>query len=236
MISRDEIEKFLGNKGGRVTSAVSGVTDYLIAGAKLEDGREVNTSGKYKKATNLKVKILSEEDLQELVRKLSGLEKFTFCGDFLDEYAGTLEGEQAAESPLHAPKTGLEHHEMWTDTYKPMSITQVVGNQGVVKQLLEWLRDWDDVVIRGNKKAVAPGNRFNRNAWVSLPNPNARAVLVSGPPGIGKTSAVRIVCRQLGFEMLEMNASDVRSKTAIQGSLSTLSGNQSIDYFTAAGR
>ena len=36
--------------------------------------------------------------------------------------------------------------------------------------------------------------------------------------------------------MLEMNASDVRSKTAIQGSLSTLSGNQSIDYFTAAGR
>lgn len=98
------------------------------------------------------------------------------------------------------------------------------------------MRDWDDVVIRGNKKQVASGNRFNRNAWVNMPNPNARAVLVSGPPGIGKTSAVRIVCRQLGFEMLEMNASDVRSKTAILGNLSTLSGNQSIDYFTATGR
>lgn len=91
-------------------------------------------------------------------------------------------------------------------------------------------------MIRGNKKQVASGNRFNRNAWVNMPNPNARAVLVSGPPGIGKTSAVRIVCRQLGFEMLEMNASDVRSKTAILGNLSTLSGNQSIDYFTATGR
>lgn len=43
-----------------MTSAVSGVTDYLIAGAKLEDGREVNTSGKYRKAEGLKVKILSE--------------------------------------------------------------------------------------------------------------------------------------------------------------------------------
>ena len=62
MISRDEIEKFINRKGGRVTGSVSGVTDYLVAGAKLEDGREVNTSGKYKKATSLKVKILTEED------------------------------------------------------------------------------------------------------------------------------------------------------------------------------
>ena len=67
----------------------------------------------------------------------------------------------------------------------------------------------------GQKKQVAPGNRFNRAAWAAMPNPNAKAALLSGPPGIGKTSSVRIVCKMLGFECLEMNASDCRSKLAI---------------------
>lgn len=43
---------------------------------------------------------------------------------------------------------------MWTDRYKPKSFKDLVGNQGVVSQLYDWLKDWDDVVIRGNKKAV----------------------------------------------------------------------------------
>lgn len=60
-------------------------------------------------------------------------------------------------------------------------------------------------------------------------------MLVSGPPGIGKTSACRIICQHLGFEVMEMNASDCRSKLAITKSLQTLSGNQSIDYFTNVG-
>ena len=49
-ISRGELVKFITAKGGKNTSAVSGKTNYLIAGFKLEDGREVETSGKYKAA------------------------------------------------------------------------------------------------------------------------------------------------------------------------------------------
>jgi replication factor C subunit 1 len=40
-------------------------------------------------------------------------------------------------------------------------------------------------------------------AWGDMPNINARAALISGPPGIGKTSAARIVCAQLGYEVVE---------------------------------
>jgi len=58
---------------------------------------------------------------------------------------------------------------------------------------------------------------------------------MSGPPGIGKTSACRIICKHLGFELLEMNASDCRSKLAIEKGISSLSDNMSIDYFTANG-
>jgi len=40
----------------------------------------------------------------------------------------------------------------------------------------------------------------------------------------------------LGFEILEMNASDCRNKLAIQTSVATISGNKSIDYYTISGK
>jgi len=54
------------------------------------------------------------------------------------------------------------------------------------------LKDWDDVNIRGNKKQVKPSRG---QSWQDLPRINAKAALLSGPPGIGKTSAARIVCK-----------------------------------------
>lgn len=95
-ITRDELEKFINNKGGRVTSAVSGVTDYLVAGHKLEDGREVDTSGKYKKASKLSVKIVSETEFEEEIRKITGLEKFKFGTD-LDIFEAIAEEVQEEE-------------------------------------------------------------------------------------------------------------------------------------------
>lgn len=56
-------------------------------------------------------------------------------------------------------------------------------------------------------------------------NPNAKAALISGPPGIGKTSAARIICKQLGYEVIETNASDIRNKNSIQNMLGELSSN-----------
>ena len=66
-ISRPDLTKFIEEKGGTMVSGVSGVTSYLIAGHKLEDGREVNTSGKYKKAIEKKVRILTEEGFEKLI-------------------------------------------------------------------------------------------------------------------------------------------------------------------------
>lgn len=107
-----------------------------------------------------------------------------------------------------------------------------MGNEGVVDQLYEWLRDWDDVNIRGNKKEIP----FRRGMqWKDQINPNAKAALLSGPPGIGKTSAARIVCKLLGYEVIETNASDTRNKNSIANMLGELSSNQSLDYFSVAG-
>lgn len=133
---------------------------------------------------------------------------------------------------------------MWTDLYQPKTRQDLVGNEGLVNQLEDWLKDWDDVHIRGNKKTFRGGPQFGGrggymggggNSWQNMPNINAKAVLLSGPPGIGKTSAARIMCSELGFEVLETNASDTRNKNSIQNMLKDLSSNTSLDYFSASG-
>ena len=89
---------------------------------------------------------------------------------------------------------------MWTERYRPRHIYDLIGNSPEIDQLYEWLKDWDDVCIKGNKKKT---NFRPNTVWIDQPNINARAAMLSGPPGIGKTSAARIVCESLGFEVLE---------------------------------
>ena len=59
-ISRDGLEKFIEDKGGKKTGAVSGKTNYLIVGHKMEDGREVSQGGKYKSAKAKNIPIYTE--------------------------------------------------------------------------------------------------------------------------------------------------------------------------------
>jgi len=40
----------------------------------------------------------------------------------------------------------------------------------------------------------------------------AKCALLSGPPGVGKTTTAYLVSKELGFDVVEMNASDTRSK------------------------
>jgi len=47
-------------------------------------------------------------------------------------------------------------------------------------------------------------------------NSNARAALISGPPGIGKTTAVRCLAKSLGWDLIEQNASNQRNKKMLQ--------------------
>ena len=50
-------------------SAVSGKTSYLVAGFEMEDGRPIQEGSKYKKASDLGVKIISEDDVIKMIRE-----------------------------------------------------------------------------------------------------------------------------------------------------------------------
>lgn len=50
---------------------------------------------------------------------------------------------------------------------------------------------------------------------------NFKACLISGPPGIGKTTAATIIAKECGYDILELNASDARNKASIDVSFSS---------------
>lgn len=47
-----------------------------------------------------------------------------------------------------------------------------------------------------------------------------RGVMISGPPGIGKTTSAHLVAKSAGFTPIELNASDARSKKLVEVSSS----------------
>ena len=90
---------------------------------------------------------------------------------------------------------------MWSEKYRPQNISDMVGNEESRSAIMEWFAKW--------KKGTKP-------------------LLLVGPPGIGKTTMAFLVAKQFGYDMIGLNASDVRSKSRINEILTPVLGNVSV--------
>ncbi len=114
--------------------------------------------------------------------------------------------------------------ELWTDKYIPNQISDIIGNQQQLRNLEQWLDDWNYCILKGHKKQVnKTGKKNTKNE-----NINARAAIISGPPGIGKTSSVRVLTKIKGYRTFELNASDKRNKDTINNSVGFLMNNTTL--------
>ncbi|TMT79164.1 replication factor C large subunit [Haloterrigena sp. H1] len=77
----------------------------------------------------------------------------------------------------------------WTETYRPTTLSEVRGNNKARDQLKEWAETWDD---------------------------HRQAVIVHGSPGVGKTSAAHALANDMGWPVMELNASDSRGADVIE--------------------
>ena len=78
--------------------------------------------------------------------------------------------------------------------------------------------------IRVNREQV---NRI-QTFLISFKKQKKNAILLSGPSGTGKTSCVYILAKDFDFEVLELNASDVRNTASLQSVLGNASQQQSL--------
>ena len=84
-----------------------------------------------------------------------------------------------------------EKKEMFVEKYKPRTVQEIIGNKDQVNELGKWLQ--------------------------AFPKVEKKGVLITGPPGIGKTTMAHLVSKAFGYKVAEYNASDTRSVQALQG-------------------
>uniref|UniRef100_A0A8B9ZC70 Replication factor C subunit 1 n=1 Tax=Buteo japonicus TaxID=224669 RepID=A0A8B9ZC70_9AVES len=116
---------------------------------------------------------------------------------------------------------------LWVDKYKPVSLKAIIGQQGeqsCANKLLRWLRNWHKNTSEdGQAKTNKTGGKDDGTGF--------KAALLSGPPGVGKTTTASLVCKELGYSYVELNASDTRSKNSLKEVVAESLNNTSIKDF-----
>nr|POE96464.1 replication factor c subunit 1 [Quercus suber] len=251
-LGREQGQAMVKQYGGKITTAPSKKTSYVVLG---EDAGP-------KKLETIKqhgLKVINEEGLFELIKRLPAnggdsaaaaqqAERRAKEDEKIREAAMEMEREEKAQKAAAAKaatakgmssSTGTSStpsktkgkesldgpdNRLWTVRYAPTQLTQICGNKTQVEKLQRWLRMFPKNQRTGFKMGGNDGSGLYR------------AVMIHGPPGIGKTTAAHLVAKLEGYDVVESNASDTRSKklveTGLKGVLSTTS---LMGYFAAGG-
>ncbi|KAG1333894.1 putative Replication factor C subunit 1 [Cocos nucifera] len=198
-LEREEAEDLIKRHGGRVTGSVSKKTSFLLADEDV-GGR------KSSKAKELGIPFLTEDGLFDMIRKSKPAKAHSLSVDQVGSggrkdaakivKSGTAPGKPKVQS---ADRSSLT----WTEKYRPKVPNDIIGNQSLVKQLHDWLMHWNEQFLHAGQKGKGKKQADSGSK---------KAVLLSGSPGIGKSTSAKLVSQMLGFQAIEVNASDNRGK------------------------
>lgn len=234
-IERGQAEALAKRYGARVTKSISSRTSVVVLGdeagpKKLENIRKLG------------IKAIDEDGFRQLIagmpagggggaaaekarQKMEDQEK-----QAIREAEEMVKREKERAEKISADrKAGLqvrdadkvnEENQLWTVKYAPTNLQQICGNKSSVTKLKNWLTNWEESRKNGFKIAGRDGTG------------TFRAAMLYGPPGIGKTTAAHLVAKEIGYDILEQNASDVRSKSLLNSGVKNSLDNMSVfGYF-----
>ncbi|KAF8599065.1 P-loop containing nucleoside triphosphate hydrolase protein [Ceratobasidium sp. AG-I] len=115
-----------------------------------------------------------------------------------------------------AAQSATIERSMWVDRYRPKCFTDLLGDERVHRETMAWLKEWDQCVF--GKRKRRPTKQDNEDGPVyhdEHGRPREKILLLSGPPGLGKTTLAHIVGKQAGYGVTEINASDARTGSII---------------------
>ncbi|RKP01303.1 hypothetical protein CXG81DRAFT_12179 [Caulochytrium protostelioides] len=218
-LGRDDAHDLVKRCGGRCTGAISGKTSYLVMGnepgpSKIAKAKAAQvptlTETAFYALINQKCSsvakladatVKSEPDAKRAASSTSAAVASSAAKGKLPLAAATPASKAAATS--HAA-SGVNVTDMWVDKYRPQRIEDMIGNKSAVEKLITFINNFEASMQQGVFKRSFKDDTAGY-----------RAVLLSGPPGIGKTSAAHLAAKLTGRDVLEFNASDTRSKKSM---------------------
>ncbi|KAL7944356.1 replication factor RFC1 C terminal domain-containing protein [Trichoderma barbatum] len=241
-IGRDEAQALVKRYGGKVTGQPSSKTSFVVLGGDAGPSKlaKIKANG---------IKTIDENGLFDLIRKLPAFggtgkgaqkaqEKKKAEEEKVKQQVAEMEAEEKAKKveaakaakklaasrgttssapaePARAPDVLL------TSKYAPTQLNHICGNKAQVEKIQKWLREWPKSKKYGFSRRGADGMG------------GERAIIISGPPGIGKTTAAHLAAKLEGYDVLESNASDTRSKKLVEAGVSDVMNNTSLLGFYA---
>lgn len=101
------------------------------------------------------------------------------------------------------------NYNLWSNKYRPEQISDLIGNGKNIKKIIQWIKNF--------KKG----------------KPKYRALFLYGPPGIGKTTIAHIILKKFGYEIIEFNASDVRSQKSVRENISKFLNTINVSFINS---
>ncbi|KAH7084347.1 hypothetical protein FB567DRAFT_528833 [Paraphoma chrysanthemicola] len=114
---------------------------------------------------------------------------------------------------------------MWTEKYRAKKFTDLVGDERTHRSVLRWLKAWDPIVFPGSVKQKP---KAAKKDFGDEEHHHRKILLLTGPPGLGKTTLAHVCARQAGYEVQEINASDERSRDVVKGRIRDMVGTENV--------
>ncbi|XP_050693731.1 ATPase family AAA domain-containing protein 5-like isoform X2 [Eriocheir sinensis] len=128
---------------------------------------------------------------------------------------------------------------MWTQIFMPKNASQVIGNSDNVTKLKLWLQEWKNkpqIRLPKRKKKSSKKDDFvvsDESTYGNEEDEFVSTYLLCGPPGVGKTAAVYALASELGYKVLEVNASSRRPGRQVMSQLAEATQSHSVSNTSA---
>ncbi|KAI0392490.1 replication factor RFC1 C terminal domain-containing protein [Xylariaceae sp. FL0594] len=243
-IAREEAQALVKRHGGKITGAPSSKTSYVILGddagpsklAKIKEHglKTINEEGLFELIRRLpasggsgkgaeKVRQKRKEEEEKIKKQAADMEQEEKRKRAEEEKARKAAVARGATAATQAPQPPSA--QLWTVKYAPTQPSHICGNKAAVERIQKWLKGWQQAKRYNFQKRGADGMG------------GERAIILSGPPGIGKTTAAHLAAKLEGYDVIESNASDTRSKKLVEAGVSEVMNNTSLHgYFSGDGK
>ncbi|KAI8897351.1 hypothetical protein BC833DRAFT_649635 [Globomyces pollinis-pini] len=149
-------------------------------------------------------------------------------------YDKTIAEMEALRGPSDIVSMENSEKTLWVDKYAPKMYVDLVGDEQLNRTVLTWVKQWDYCVF---KKEIRKLNfdeftnsnyksKYSKNSGFIKPvdkfqRPEKRILLLSGPPGLGKTTLAHVIAKHAGYKVIEVNGSDDRTSATFKNIIQT---------------
>ncbi|KAM4603613.1 chromosome transmission fidelity protein 18 homolog [Polymixia lowei] len=226
-------------------------------GTKVVDPRTVRNSLGALGLLSVPIELLREQVAerrhQQIVEESQRITELLASG--VDEELGELDSRGQEEEDDDEEED--RRSRLWVDRFSPQHYTELLSDDFTNRCLLKWLKLWDTVVFGRERKSRPPqpqqvlnqnsfktnqanqnANRFKTKSQITeeileaeldqYKRPKFKVAMLSGPPGLGKTTLAHVIAKHAGYNVVEINASDDRSAEVFQKRIDTATQMKSV--------